>query len=198
MRKLSAVAVVCGLLMIAGAAYGQQFDVAFGLGGLSAPSSSTANLVGTPVSLGGGVYPAFSGDFLFKKHLGVGAEVSWRATQTNYAGIAPFRPIFYDVYGLYNHTFGKVAPQLLVGIGAESLRFYQPYIQCGAFGCTNYNSSNHFMGVLGGGLSVYVWGHMFVRPEVRAYLIHNNVEFNSNHAIRYGASIGYTFGGSTP
>ena len=184
--------------MIAGSAYGQQFDVAFGLGGLSAPSSSTANLAGTPVSLGGGVYPAFSGDFLFKKHLGLGAEVSWRATQANYAGIAPYRPIFYDVYGLYNHTFGKVAPQLLVGIGAESLRFYQPYIQCGAFGCTNYNSSNHFMGVLGGGFSVYVWGHMFVRPEVRAYLIHNNVEFNSNHAIRYGASIGYTFGGSTP
>jgi hypothetical protein len=200
LKKLSAVAVVCGLLMIAGSAYGQQFDVAFGLGGLSAPSTTSTTPNGVSVSQGGGVYPSFSGDFLFHKNFGLGGEISWRATQAHYAGLAtvPYRPIFYDVDAVYGHNFGKVAPQLLAGIGAESLRFYQPYIQCGAFGCTNYNSSNHFMGVIGGGLSLYVRGHLFVRPEVRAYLIRHNVEFNSNHAIRYGASIGYTFGGSNP
>lgn len=198
MRKLSAVAILCGLFLIAGSAYGQQFDVAFGLGGLSAPSTTSTTPNSVSVSEGGGVYPAFSGDFLFKKHFGVGAEVSWRATQTNYAGLAPYRPLFYDVDAVYVRGVSRASAELLAGIGAESLRFYQPYFVCGFTGCTNYTSSNHFMGVLGGGLRLYVWGHMFVRPEVRAYLIHNNVEFNSNHAIRYGASIGYTFGSFNP
>lgn len=205
LRKLSAVAILCGLFLLAGSAYGQQFDVAFGLGGLSAPSTTftTVNgLAARTVSLseGGGVYPVFSGDFLFHKNFGVGAEVSWRATQADFAGIAsaPYRPLFYDVNAVYAPRFSRVSPELLAGIGAESLRFYQNFLNCNAFGCTNYTSSNHFMGVLGAGVRLYVWGHMFVRPEMRAYLIHNNVEFNSNHAIRYGASIGYTFASFQP
>ena len=197
MKKLSIVA-LCGLFLMVGSAYGQRFDFAFGLGGLSAPSTTSTTPNGVSVSEGGGVYPAFSGDFIFLKNLGVGAEVAWRATQANYAGIAPYRPLFYDVAAVYEPSFGRVAPQLLAGIGAESLRFYQPYFNCGFTGCTNYTSSNHFMGVVGGGLALYVWGHMFVRPEVRLYLVHNNVEFNSSRVVRYGASIGYTFGGSTP
>ncbi|HKW26586.1 MAG TPA: hypothetical protein VJN48_12430 [Terriglobales bacterium] len=147
------------------------------------------------------MYPTFTGDFLFHKNFGVGAEVSWRATQTNFAGVptAPYRPVFYDVNAVYAPRFSRISPELLAGIGAESLRFYQPFFNCGVLGnCTNYTSSNHLMGVLGGGVRLYVWGHMFVRPEVRAYLIRNNVEFNSNHAIRYGASIGYTFGSFNP
>jgi hypothetical protein len=185
---------------MAGMAYGQRFDVAFGLGGLSAPSTTSTTPNGVSVSEGGGVYPTFSGDFLFKKNFGVGAEVSWRATQANYAGIstAPYRPVFYDVDAVYAPSFSRVTPELLAGIGAQSLRFYQPYFVCGFTGCTNYTNSNHFMGVLGAGLRLYVWGHMFVRPEVRAYLVHNNAEFNTSHVIRYGASVGYTFGGSTP
>ncbi len=198
LRKLSVVAIVFGLFLMVSTAYGQQFDVAFGLGGLSAPSSTSANAAGTSVSEGGGVYPVFSGDFLFHKNFGLGAEVAWRGSQATYAGIAPYRPIFYDVDAVYSPTFGKVAPELLAGFGAESLRFYQPYFNCGFTGCTNYTSSNHLMGVVGGGLKFYVWGHMFVRPEVRAYLIRNNVEFDTNHAIRYGASVGYTFGSFNP
>jgi hypothetical protein len=198
LRKLSVVAIFFGLFVMVSTAYGQQFDAAFGLGGLSAPSSTNANAAGTPVSQGGGVYPTFSGDFLFHKNFGLGAEVSWRGGQASYAGIAPYRPIFYDVDAVYSPTFGKVAPELLAGFGAESLRFYQPYFNCGFTGCTNYTSSNHLMGVIGGGLKFYVWGHMFVRPEVRAYLIRNNVEFDTNHVIRYGASVGYTFGSFNP
>lgn len=200
MRKLSTVAILCGLFWLAGAAYGQQFDVAFGLGGLHAPSTTSTTPNGVSVSQGGGVYPAFSGDFLFHKNFGVGAEIAWRATEDHYAGLStvPFRSVFYDAGAVYAPKYGKISPELMAGIGAESLRFYQPYFVCGFTGCTNYTSSNHFMGVLGAGLRLYVWGHMFVRPEVRAYLIHNNVEFNSSHAIRYGASVGYTFGSFNP
>ena len=198
LRKLSVVAILCGLFLMVSAAQGQQFDVAFGLGGLSAPSTTSTTPNGISVSEGGGVYPTFSGDFLFHKNFGVGAEVSWRGGQASYAGIAPYRPLFYDVFAIYAPKFSRVSPELLAGIGAESLRFYQPYFNCGFTGCTNYTSSNHFMGVLGAGLRFYVWGHMFVRPEVRAYLVHNNLEFDSGRAIRYGASVGYTFGSFNP
>ena len=34
-----------------------------------------------------------------------------------------------------------------------------------------------------------------LRDEVRLYLIHNNVEFSSGYATRYGISLGYSFGG---
>lgn len=198
MRKLSAVVILCGLFLMVNAAYGQQIDVAFGLGGLTAPSTTSTTPNGISVSEGGGVYPDFSGDFLFKKNFGLGGEIAWRGSQAMYAGQVPYRPVFYDVFAVYAPKFSKVTPELRAGIGAESLRFYQSYYQCGFTGCTNYTSSNHLMGVFGAGLRVYVWGHMFVRPEADFYLIHNNVEFNSSHAIRYGASIGYTFGSFAP
>ena len=57
-------------------------------------------------------------------------------------------------------------------------------------------SSNHFLVDLGAGLRYYVWGHVFVRPEVRYYRIFNNTDdFTSDNIIRVGASIGYTIGG---
>lgn len=49
------------------------------------------------------------------------------------------------------------------------------------------------MGDVGGGIKVYAWRRFFVRPEARFYLINNNTEFSSGHALRYGLSIGYTF-----
>lgn len=52
---------------------------------------------------------------------------------------------------------------------------------------------------MGGGIRVYLYGNFFVRPEMRVYLVHNNVEFSSGHSrsVRYGVSIGYTFGGTS-
>jgi hypothetical protein len=44
-------------------------------------------------------------------------------------------------------------------------------------------------------LRLYVKGGVFIRPEARFYLVHNNVEFNSNHSTRYGVTLGYSFGG---
>jgi hypothetical protein len=85
---------------------------------------------------------------------------------------------------------------LLAGIGGEDIRFYTPYLNCGyVTGCTNYLSSNHFLGDFGGGIRAYFWRDAFVRPEVRLYLINNNVEFSSGVATRYSISLGYSFGG---
>ena len=177
---------------MAGAAYAQSGDVAFGIGSLV--STGTANSASFTDNLGGGVYPSFSGDYLIKHHFGVQGEVSWRATQKLYGGFQPYRPIFFDFNAIYAPEIGKrAAVELMAGIGAENLRFYQSQYICGFTGCTNYTSENHFMGHIGGGLKLYVFGNVFVRPEAHLYLVHNNFEFTSNNAARVGVSIGYTF-----
>jgi len=88
-----------------------------------------------------------------------------------------------------------VAAELSAGIGAESTRFYTNYVTCSAISCTNYATSTHFLGQFGGGLKLYARGGLFVRPEVHVYAVKNNFEYTSNIVVRYGASIGYTFGG---
>ena len=196
MKKLALAAAVCVLFALEVPVQAQQFDVAFGLGTVSSSSASSASGDHTAQSVGGGVYPAFSGDFLIRHNFGAEGEIAWRAGQADYLGVQPYRPLFYDFNAIWVPRLGKyAAAELLAGIGAESIRFYNPFFQCTGFGCTNYTSSTHFMGDFGGGVRLYAHGHFFVRPEFRVYLIHNNVEFSSGHAVRYGASIGYTFGG---
>ena len=70
----------------------------------------------------------------------------------------------------------KVQGELSAGIGAESTRFDTPFTICGNFGCTNYQTSTHFMGQFGAGLKLYARGGFFVRPEVHFYMVHNNAE----------------------
>ena len=179
----------------------QQFDVAFGVGTTQGTPGSDASDNHFPINIGGGAYPAVSVDYLFKKHFGVGGEVAWRASQNTYPGLyqdQPFRPIFYDVNAVYAPSLGldrRVAPEFSGGIGGLSTRFYTGYYNCTYFGgCTNYESVNHFMGHVGVGLKLYVSGNFFIRPEAHFYFIHDNQEFSSGYARRYGASIGYTLG----
>jgi hypothetical protein len=183
--------------MVATAAYGQQMDFAFGVSTISAPAYSTNN--GTlfpPQSLTGGAYPSISGDFLLHQNFGVMGEISWKATQGIYDGYQPYRPILWDFNGVYVPQLTKhVAAELSAGIGAESTRFYNNFYSCNYITCTNYTTSTHFLGQFGAGLKLYARGGLFVRPEVHFYLVNNNQEFTSSRAVRYGASIGYTFGG---
>ncbi len=197
MRKTTLIATLCLFSLGEGAAHAQQFDVAFGMNGLTAPSASSASGNHFPQSLTGGAYPSFSGTFLLMKHFGVNGEVSWRGGRSLYGGDPnqPYRPIFYDFNAVYAPRLSKsIGADLMAGIGAESIRIYQPFSICGAFGCTNYVSSNHFLGHFGGGIRYYVWGNVFLRPEAHLYLVNNNNEFSSARATRFGVSIGYTFG----
>jgi hypothetical protein len=194
LRKLSLMAVLAVLFMIQGTVHAQQFDVGFGVGTLTAPSASSASGSHQAVSLTGGAYPVFSADILLKQRFGISGELAWRASQNLYAGFAPYRPLFYDFNGIYAPKLGKhAAAELSGGIGWESLRFYQGFTSCGAFSCTDFVSSNHFMGHLGAGLRYYFRGHFFVRPEADLYLINNNQEFSSARATRFGVSLGYSF-----
>ena len=194
MRKLAILAVLFFSILIGGTAHAQQFDVGFGVGTLTAPSASSASGNHAPVSLTGGAYPVFSADLLFKGPVGVSGELAWRASRNLYGGFQPYRPLFYDFNGIYAPKLGKHAgAEMMAGIGWESLRFYQGFTTCGAITCTDFVSSNHFMGHIGGGFRYYFHGNFFVRPEAHLYLIHNNDEFSSPVATRFGISLGYTF-----
>jgi hypothetical protein len=199
LRKLILAVVVCGLWIAAGtlraqAQFGPKGDLAFGFGTLEAPSSSSATNSYSPQTEAGGLYSNFDVDFLLHHSLGVGGEVVWRWRQNLYEGYEPFRPIFYDINGVWAPRFNKkVGAELAAGIGAESIRFYSGTYQCNFITCTDYVSSNHLMGHFGGGIKIYVKGNFFVRPEANFYLIHNNNEFSAGYTTRVGASIGYSF-----
>lgn len=194
--KTFILAIAASLFCGAAAASAQQLDAAFGVSTLTAPSAITTGNLLFP-SLSGGAYPGFSADFLLRHRLGLEGEVFWRASQALYGGTAqPYRPLFYAFNAIWAPKLAKAATaEVMAGIGGEDLRFYGIVNCSNFFGCTSYTSSNHFMGDVGGGIRGYFWHDAFIRPEVRVYFVHNNVEFSSGHAVRYGVSLGYSFGG---
>ena len=145
---------------------------------------------------------SFSGNVILRHHIGFGGEVAPRVRQAPYGFengssffVLPYRPILYDFNAVYGRTSikKKIGGDLMAGIGGEDLRFYTGSYTCGFTSCTNYQSSNHFAWHFGGDLRYYVWGHVFVRPEVHYYVVHNNVEFNNVNPFRFTVSIGYSF-----
>jgi hypothetical protein len=200
MRKIPLLGLVLAFFFAAASTMqAQQLDAAFGVFTLKAPGNGFQlnNNTLSPQSIGGGAYPAFSADYLWKNHLGIQAEVAWRAKMGIYGGYEGFRPILYDVNAMYAPYLGKhVELELLGGIGSQSTRFYNGQYNCDFYTCTDYVSSNHLLGHVGGGVRLYVFNRFFVRPEAHAYFTHNNFEFNSTHTERYGISIGYSFGTS--
>src|SRR5579883_2143935 len=204
MKKTILICSLCFVFAIVSAAYGQEFDPAFGLSGLTATAASDAGPQYSQQALSGGVFPNFSGDFVVssKSRLGFNANVAWRGGQNTYGpasafGVTvPFRPILYTFNALYAPKLNdRVTLEMYGGLGGESIRFYQGSFNCTFTGCTNYTSSNHFLGDIGGGIRFYVTKRLFVRPEAQVYFVHNNFEFAGATATRAGVSIGYTFGG---
>ena len=188
--------IMIGIASLLGTASAQQVDAAFGFNALHATSAANASSSYSPQSIGGGLTPSFSADFLLAHHFGAGAEFSWRGSKNIYqpatVGV-PFRPFFYDFNAIWAPPVTKnITPELMAGIGAENTRFYVAP-SCG-INCQNYATTNHFLGHFGGGVRLYVKGNLFVRPEAHWYLVRNNNSFRSPYATRYGVSVGYTFG----
>lgn len=201
MRKSAFPAVVLALFAFIGPASAQQGDAYIGAGTMLSPGaascgSQTNGNFACPEK--GGTYLNLGGDVIFHKRVGMAFDVDWRASQGNYGGLGiPYRPILFDFNGVYQPRLNKKAGlDLFGGIGWQSTRFYgyTPTSNCVYFGAC-YTSSNHFLVDAGAGLRYYVWGHMFVRPEVRYYHVMNNSDnFTSGNIIHVGASIGYTIG----
>ncbi len=194
MKRTLRVAVLLSFVCVSVAAFSnsahaQKVDVAFGISTVTAPAANSSG-----PSLTGGTYPGFSGDVLFWHNFGLGAEVFWKATQSNYPGLmpTPYRPLFLDFNGVYSPKLASHAYlDLEAGIGAVDTRIYCQ--QCGNGYNTNYSSDKHFMGDFGAGIKLYPVHNFFIRPEAKLYLVTNNQLFSSSHATRFGISIGYTF-----
>ncbi len=179
--------------------HAQKFDVAAGLSGIDAPGTGVADDINhQPQSLTGGAYMVFSGDYLFfHKTMGVQGEFVRRYKQgLDVVNDLPDRPMFWDVNAIWTKKFFRhfFTAELEGGAGEEIARFYTS--GCGSSNC--YTDKNHFMLDGGAGIKIYplnlfIVRHIFLRPEGRIYWVHNNQEFSSARAIRYGASIGYTF-----
>ena len=195
LKKLTLIAITVVFCMLAADAFAQGFDAAFGVSSIISGKALTTNGLTFP-SERGGLYPGFSVDLLIHRRLGIEGELFWKGSQGLYGTNQPYRPIFYDFNAIWAPKISKnFTGELMAGIGGEDLRFYGLLNFSQFAGYTNYTSSNHFMGDVGGGIRAYFWHDAFIRPEVRLYLVHNNVEFSSGNILRYGASIGYSFGG---
>ena len=209
MRKFGFLGTLIALFVLCSFASAQQGDAYIGGGTMlsSSPSSGSTVLGGkcTTNSAGnlicsekGGTYLNLGADVIFKRRLGAAFDINWKAGQGNFGGLGvPYRPLLWTFNGVFQPRLGKKAGlDLFGGIGWQSTRFYgiNSSFNCQAYGAC-YTSSNHFLVDIGGGIRYYVWGHMFLRPEVRVFHILNNSDnFFSNNVIRVGASIGYTIG----
>jgi Outer membrane protein beta-barrel domain len=203
LKKFALLASACGFVLLINFAAAQQGDILIGGSTLMSSATNNDSVAFQPATEKGGTYVSVGGDFIkFKHRLGLNAEVAWRDKRANYPDIGEtYRPFFTDVNVLFQPRLRKkLGLDIFAGIGVASNRFSIPYATaCGVTtsGCTFYNSSNHFMEDIGGGVRYYVWHRLpniFVRPEVHYYHIQNNFEFRSDNVFRVGASIGYTIG----
>lgn len=203
LKKLAILASVYAFLFLVQFASAQQGDVFFGGGTLLSSNPNSGQLAIGDIAEKGGTYLNVGGDIVgFKRHFGLMIETSWRASQASYFSYETYRPILTDFNAIYQPHLGKkVGLDLFGGIGIASTRFYVPYAtQCSYFsGCINYNTEDHFMQHLGGGIRYYVWHHVFVRPEVHYYHIDGNTDpvtggFSSDNVFRVGGSVGFTIG----
>lgn len=198
MKKLLFLLAVFGLALLpASTAQAQQFDLGAGVSTVTGPPTTTTvglNGFTTLPTISGGAYINFGLDFVWYHNVGVGFNSAIRASENLYQGFQPYRPFFYDVDAVWAPPLGhKAQGEFSAGIGAESIHFYTPTINCSFVGCTDFVSSNHFLGQFGAGIRFYVTPRIFVKPEAHFYLIHNNIEFSGDHASRFGVSIGYSF-----
>ena len=201
MRKLAFLVTVFAVFSLSNLASAQQADVALGFGTLLSPGAAacgSSGFVNFVCPEKGGLYTNLGGDVIFHRRIGVGFDATWRSGQGDFGGLGqPYRPILYDFNGVFQPKLSKKAGlDLTGGIGWQSTRFYgyQQTYSCYALGAC-YNSANHFLVDLGAGVRYYVWGHVFLRPEVRYYHVINNSDaFSSDNVLHVGASIGYTIG----
>ena len=201
LRKFALLAVALSVFAFASLASAQQGDAYIGAGSLLSPGASGCGSQTNGTFLcpeKGGTYLNLGADVIFKDRIGAAFDVNWKASQGDFGGLGvPYRPLLFTFNGVFQPRLSKKAGlDLFGGIGWQSTRFYgyTPTSSCVFFGAC-YTSSNHFLVDVGGGIRYYVWGHMFVRPEVRYYHVLNNSDnFTSGNVVRVGASIGYTIG----
>ena len=195
MRKFALIPSACAALLLTTLSHAQQVDVAVGVGILLSTKNPNASETFLPPAEKGGLYPSFSIDRILPGHFGYSAELATSYKHEVYNFYQDYRPIFYDVNGVFApHVAKRMDVDLMAGVGGERLLFYSPGNCLYATGCSTTLNSNHLLFDLGADLRYRIFKHFFIRPEVHLYRIVNNVEFHSDNVLRVGGSIGYRFG----
>jgi hypothetical protein len=146
-----------------------------------------------------GTFLDFGAGIMFTDHFGAGGQLSWRASQGNYAGLN-YRPLFYDFDGIWQPIKSRrFAPEIRAGIGGVSVRYYYNTQNCDALiGCATSNqyleSSRHFQVDFAVAARIHVTQHVFLRPAVDAHWVNNFFQFGTNWVPEYTLSAGYAFG----
>jgi hypothetical protein len=208
-RYFSMFLLLFGLPLIA---HAQSFDVGVGFG----TNRSSANGQGTDSGTGdectlnsgdttcmknpamSGFALGFAGDYMFRKHFGLGFEGVFQPTQQNYApDTFTYRQTFYDFNAIYAPIDTKrVALKIEGGGGGARTSVYVPVSSGGIAGNVSefYNEDNHFAVHAAAGVQLYVTEHIFIRPQIDYRYVPNfNTEFSNNV---WGGSVwvGYSFG----
>jgi len=194
----------CGLFLASQMSFAQSANVYFGQGtAIDGSAGTQIDTFGT-----GNPYtsPKMAGSFsdvgtsvLFTKHLGVGADISWRDTHGSYAGLL-YRPVFYNFDGVWEPVSTKrFEPEVHLGVGAMHIGYSFASTQCDNFqGCTTstegVETANHFQVHAALAARLYVTDHLFVRPAVDAHYVNNLFQFSSNWVPEYSIGVGWSFG----
>lgn len=194
-RLRTVLLLACVLAAFVTFAPAQQIDFAVGGSTLWSPKPTTASEAFLPPAASGGVYAGASLQYLTEKRIGLNIEGVLRPKKALYNGYQYFRPVLYDVNGVYALRLApRARGDLMAGVGAESLLFYKTTNCNYSGGCGTFVNDTHFLVHGGLGVRYYFWHEFFVRPEAHYYYISNNFQFHSDHVVRLGVSIGHTFG----
>ena len=185
-------------------AVAQTGSLYFAGGTATDSSSGPLNTLGAGVIFNtpsmGGFFETIGGDVIFRHHIGFGAEVSFRQGRAPYAGLE-YRPTFYDVNAVYYplSNVRRISPEIQGGIGRSRLTFYDTPQFCtiSPQGCPAVNARISTLDRLqlhfSGGVRVYVWKGVFLRPQLDVRWVRNFADFGSSFVPEYTLAVGYTF-----
>lgn len=193
----------CGLFVAAQLSFAQSANVYFGVGTATDSSSNTqidtfgtGNPFTTPKL--NGAFLDLGTTVLFTKHVGVGADVNWRASHGNYAGLL-YKPVFYNFDGVWEPVSTKrFEPEIHAGLGGMHIGYSFNQTQCDQFaGCSTFSqsveTSSHFQVHAAAALRIYLNDHVFVRPAVDVHYVNNFFQFGSDWVPEYSVGLGYSF-----
>lgn len=150
----------------------------------------------------GGLFGTVGVDFMFRKHLGVNGEYTFRFSRAPYlpSDGLNMRPSFYDINALWQPFSGmRVVPFLEGGLGGA--RVALSFSPSAATGLTTAPSlptgmnPSYFQLHFAAGAKVYVRGRIFVKPEFDLrYVPRLKNQFGRDTVLQFGGAVGYTFG----
>ena len=197
-----------------GAAQDSNSKAGIDVGSANLGPCSSATVSGNCVQTGNlsGFMLGFGANLMLWKHFGLGFGATVQPAQANYATLQTVaqgggvgtalkdRVTFYNVDGIFQpYSSKKVNFQLMGGVGAANVKFYEAFSSQGSvLGNTNQSqyaqSANHFNVHAGVGVQLYVSGNIFIRPEFDIHYVPNFVQFGRNIVTQEMVWVGYSFG----